>query len=132
MSDCLFCRIVAGEIPSHKIYEDDNVLAFLDIYPKTKGHTLVIPKQHAENIFDIPKERLVQVMAVAQQIAKKMPAALGAEGVNFYQSNGSVAQQEIMHYHMHIIPRYQDAQHISFATEYKEKDFEDIVEKMNE
>lgn len=125
--NCLFCTIIAGDIPAHKVYEDEQVLAFLDIYPKTKGHTLVIPKRHADNIYDIDTKDLEHVMHVAQEIAKGMKTSLDTSGVNMFQSSGAVAQQEIMHYHMHVIPRYDDEQQISFATTYNGDDFESLA-----
>lgn len=128
--NCLFCTIIAGDIPAHKVYEDEQVLAFLDIYPKTKGHTLVIPKRHAENVYDIPVEDLNQVIFVAQHIAKGMKTSLDTSGVNMFQSSGALAQQEIMHYHMHVIPRYDDKQQISFATTYDGDDFESLAKSI--
>lgn len=105
--DCIFCRIVAGEIPSHKVYEDDLTLAFLDINPATRGHTLVIPKQHAADIFDIPSETIGAVNYTAQRVARIMRSVLQPDGVNTVQNNGPAAGQVVMHYHMHVIPRWE-------------------------
>ena len=132
MTDCLFCNIIAGEIPSHNIYEDEGVLAFLDIYPKTKGHTLVIPKEHFDNLYDISDKALAHVSRIAKHIAIHMKTALGATGVNILQSSGRVAQQEVMHFHMHIVPRYEDDQKICFTTSYEGKEFEAIATQIKE
>ena len=106
--DCLFCKIVKGEIPAAKIYEDENVLAFLDVNPDSKGHTLVIPKQHAQDIFDIEKESLQKVFIAAKIIAQKLKDSLRADGINLMQANGKAANQVVMHFHLHLIPRYQN------------------------
>jgi len=108
MEDCIFCNIVAGKIPSFKIYEDRDVFAFLDIKPATKGHALVIPKKHAENVFDIEEIDLQKVAAVAKKLSEKLKEALRADGIRLSQSNGKAAGQEVMHFHLHVIPRYAD------------------------
>ncbi len=105
---CIFCKIVAGEIPSFKIYDDDETLAFMDIKPFTKGHTLVIPKQHAENIFEISIENLQKVAATGKKVAERLKEVLHVDGIRLSQSNGKIAGQEIMHFHLHVIPRYND------------------------
>jgi len=105
---CIFCKIIKGEIDSTKIYEDDEVLAFLDIKPFSKGHCLVIPKQHFEDIFDIDENFLQKIIVTAKNISKKIKDSLNADGIRLSQSNGSVAGQEIMHFHLHIIPRYEN------------------------
>jgi len=104
--DCIFCKIVNKELPCFKVYEDDLVLAFLSIGPAALGHTLVIPKDHYENIFDIDEEVLKKIAEVSKKIAIQMKNNLeDVYGVNIFQSNGRIAEQEVMHYHMHIIPR---------------------------
>lgn len=108
MDSCLFCKIVAGEIPSFKIYEDEDVFAFLDIKPATKGHALVIPKRHSENVFDIPEADLQKVAVVSKKLSEKIKNALQADGIRLSQSNGKAAGQEIIHFHLHVIPRYND------------------------
>lgn len=114
--DCLFCAIIANQIPAHRVYEDDRVLAFLDIHPKTKGHTLIIPKTHARNLYDIADDDIAHIAVVAKKIATAMGTSLNTAGVNLLQSNEPAAQQEVFHFHLHVIPRYADDQHISFAT----------------
>ena len=106
--DCLFCKIIAGEIPSKKVFEDDQIFAFLDIQPWSQGHTLIVPKRHAKDIHDIDESDLQQIIIVAKQLATKYNVALGADGYNLHQSNGAAAQQEVFHFHMHLIPRYAD------------------------
>jgi len=107
-SDCLFCKIVAGEIPSHKIDEDDKTLAFMDINPWTKGHALVIPKEHSRNIYDADPEDLAAAHKSAQRVAQRMRGRLNCEGINVLQSSEPVAMQTVFHTHVHVIPRYSD------------------------
>ena len=106
--DCLFCKIVAGEIPSHKIDEDDKTLAFMDINPWTRGHALVIPKEHSRNIYDVDASDLAAAAATAQRVAQRARDRLGCEGVNLVQSSEPVAMQTVFHTHIHVIPRYSD------------------------
>jgi histidine triad (HIT) family protein len=106
--DCIFCKIVAGDIPSHKLGEDDNTLAFMDINPWTRGHALVIPKNHSRNIYDADAEDLAATHIAAQGLAQRMRDRLGCEGVNILQSSEPVAMQTVFHTHVHVIPRYSD------------------------
>ncbi|MDY6853058.1 MAG: HIT family protein [Thermodesulfobacteriota bacterium] len=106
MADCIFCKIVAGEIPSIKVYEDDGLLAFMDINPATRGHCLLIPKAHHKDIMAMPGDLLKDLVAAAQGLAKASVSALGADGVNLLQSNGLAANQIIPHFHLHIMPRW--------------------------
>jgi histidine triad (HIT) family protein len=106
--DCLFCKIVAGEIPSHRIDEDDKTIAFMDINPWTRGHALVIPKAHSRNLYDIEPADLAAVHATAQRVARRMRDRLASEGVNVLQSSEPVAMQTVFHSHVHVIPRYSD------------------------
>jgi len=103
--DCVFCRIVSGELPAHRLYEDERVLAFLDIQPGTPGHSLVISKAHAATFLELAAEDRAAVFAAAQRLARALLAATGAEGFNLHQSNGSVAGQVVPHFHLHILPR---------------------------
>ena len=106
MSDCLFCRIVAGEIPATTVHEDDRTIAFMDINPATRGHALVIPRVHARDVHEIDTEDLKAVAATAQVVAGRLVERLGAAGVNLLNSNGTAAWQTVFHFHMHVIPRY--------------------------
>jgi histidine triad (HIT) family protein len=106
--DCIFCKIVAGEIPCSKVYEDDKFIAFLDINPVHKGHTLIVPKKHFVNVFDTPEEEAALFYGVISKIAKAVKAALGCDGINVIQNNEAAAGQEVFHSHVHIIPRYEE------------------------
>jgi histidine triad (HIT) family protein len=106
--ECLFCKIVAGEIPSLRIDEDDKTVAVMDINPWTRGHALVIPKEHSRNIYDVDPDDLAAVHITAQRVAKRMRDRLGCEGINTLQSSEPVAMQTIFHTHVHVIPRYSD------------------------
>jgi histidine triad (HIT) family protein len=105
--DCLFCKIVAGEIPATKVHEDDRTVAFMDINPATRGHLLCIPKAHAADIHAISEDDLAAVARTAKAMAGRAVERLGADGVNVLQSSGAVAWQTVFHYHVHVIPRYQ-------------------------
>ncbi|HEX6290790.1 MAG TPA: HIT family protein [Herpetosiphonaceae bacterium] len=105
--DCIFCRIARGEIPSHKVYEDEATLAFLDINPATRGHTLVIPKQHAPDIFSLPDDALAAAARTMQTVARILQQGLQPDGINVLQNNGPAAGQVVFHYHMHMIPRWE-------------------------
>ena len=107
-SDCIFCKIVAGELPSTRVYEDADTLAFMDIGPVVKGHTLVIPKQHHDPLMATPPEVLKKLIVVVQKIAKAQVKGLGAIGINVTQANGRVAGQVVEHIHFHVIPRFAD------------------------
>ncbi|WNS76772.1 HIT family protein [Bacillus sp. DTU_2020_1000418_1_SI_GHA_SEK_038] len=106
MSNCIFCKIVNGEIPSAKVFENEHVLAFLDISQVTKGHTLVIPKIHNENIFDMNAETARTLFEAVPQIANAIKEDCEPLGMNILQNNGKDAGQEVFHFHMHLIPRY--------------------------
>jgi histidine triad (HIT) family protein len=106
--DCIFCQIAAGELPAHKVHEDEHTLSFMDINPATRGHALVIPRRHARNLLEITAEDLSATVLAAQQLARRVTERLGAEGVNLINSCGSVAWQTVFHFHIHVIPRYSD------------------------
>jgi histidine triad (HIT) family protein len=103
--DCLFCKIISGKIPSNKVYEDDAVFAFLDIYPASEGHTLVAPKKHFSNFTDMSAEDVASLFETARKITAAVEKAFSAEGSNIGINNGEVAGQEIPHVHVHVIPR---------------------------
>jgi len=104
-SDCIFCKIIKGKIPCNKVYEDDKVLAFLDIAPNAKGHTLVVPKTHTENLLDTPTKTLSAILFVAKKLGRPVMNASGCTGFNFTQNNFKSAGQDVFHIHFHIIPR---------------------------
>lgn len=104
-NDCVFCAIAAGEIPSFKIYEDDFVLAFLDINPFSEGHTLVIPKEHYKGLLDVPPQVLAVLLERVQKISSHIAKALACDGFNILQNNGAAAGQTVNHIHFHIVPR---------------------------
>lgn len=117
MSDCIFCKIVRGEAPSWKVYENEKVYAFLDINPVSRYHTLVIPKQHYVNIFDVSDADLREVISVVGKISKYYKAELKIEGLQVMNSNGRAGQQDVFHLHYHIIPRRMgDGQNIRWQT----------------
>jgi histidine triad (HIT) family protein len=110
-TQCVFCRIVRGELPSVRLYEDDAVLAFMDIGPIVKGHALVIPKRHYDPITETPDDVLGRLVAVVRRIASAQMSGLGADGVNVHQTNGAVAGQVVPHVHFHVIPRFRGDGH---------------------
>ena len=132
MSDCIFCRILKGEIPSTKVYEDDLVYAFLDIAPINKGHTLVIPKNHSENLYTMPEADLVACAKVCQKIASVMKKAVNAEGVNLGMNNEKPAGQLVPHAHFHVIPRFaSDGLHHWPGGKYDQGEDTAIAEKIS-
>jgi histidine triad (HIT) family protein len=108
MDDCIFCKIVKGQIPSSKVYEDDKTLAFLDIMPANKGHVLVIPKKHYETILDITNEDLINLTNTLKKVSEMVYKGLNSEGFNIINNNYKVSGQVVPHIHFHIIPRYSD------------------------
>ena len=132
MADCIFCKIVKGEIPSSKIYEDENVLSFLDISPANKGHALVIPKEHFEKFNDMPEEIAVALMKAANKISKAVEKAVQPDGYSILINNGKAAGQEIGHVHLHIIPKYEndDFKLLWTHKEYKESEMEEYQRKI--
>jgi histidine triad (HIT) family protein len=106
--DCIFCKIVAGELPANKIHEDERTIAFMDISPATRGHLLVIPKVHARDVLEVEAEDLEACARSAQALARRIKERLGADGVNILNSCGSAAWQTVFHFHVHVIPRYDD------------------------
>ncbi len=103
--DCIFCKIVGGEIPSFKLYEDSATLAFMDINPVNDGHALIVPKAHYEDVFAVSGDALAATAATAKKVAAAAQAALEPAGMNLFQCNGEAANQTVMHFHMHVIPR---------------------------
>ncbi len=104
-SDCIFCKIIAGEIPSFKLFEDENTLAFMDINPASTGHALVIPKEHAADVHAVSEAAIAQTVKTAKMIALAIDRTLNPDGLNLLQCNGPAAAQSVMHFHMHVLPR---------------------------
>ena len=107
-SNCIFCKIANGEIPSRTIEENDMFKVVLDVGPATKGHALILPKDHYTNLYDLPEDVAAEVYKTAKKIALKMKEKLGCDGVNIVQNNEEAAGQTVFHFHMHVIPRYKD------------------------
>lgn len=108
MSDCIFCKIANGEIPSATLYEDEDFRVILDLGPASKGHALILPKAHAANIYEISDDMAAKAMILAKKMATKMTEALKCDGFNIVQNNGEPAGQTVFHFHMHLIPRYKE------------------------
>lgn len=105
MTDCIFCKIISGQIPCHKVYETDNAIALLDISPSSKGHALVVPKAHAKDLLDMAPEQISAVFQAAQKVGKAVMKSTGSHGFNIVMNNGSAAGQIVFHAHVHVIPR---------------------------
>jgi histidine triad (HIT) family protein len=106
--DCLFCKIVAGDVPATLLHEDERTVAFMDINPATRGHLLVIPREHAANVHEIDPEDLKAVALTGKAMAQRVRDKLGADGVTLLNSTNAVAWQTVFHFHLHVIPRYED------------------------
>ena len=130
VANCVFCKIIRNDIPAVKIYEDSETLAFLDITPDTRGHALIIPKNHHENIYSIPVETWCLMNITAQKIAIAMKNALSADGINVIMNNESAAHQIIFHGHIHIIPRYNDFQEKKYT--YVAGEMEELAKEIQE
>lgn len=114
--DCIFCRIACGEIPSKTLYEDEQFRVILDLGPATKGHALILPKDHAANLYELPEETAAAAMKLAKKMALKMRDKLHCDGLNLVQNNGETAGQTVPHFHLHLIPRYKgDGQNINWV-----------------
>ena len=106
--NCIFCKIANGEIPSRTVYEDEDFRAILDLGPATPGHTLILPKDHAGDLYELPEETAGKVLPVAKKVATLLKERLGCQGLNLVQNNGELAGQTVMHFHLHVIPRYEE------------------------
>ncbi|MCR4672783.1 MAG: HIT family protein [Lachnospiraceae bacterium] len=106
--DCIFCLIAGGDIPSDTVYEDDEFRVILDLNPATRGHALILPKQHYADLFEIDEEVLAKLAVLAKKIAGAMKESLACDGINIIQNNGAAAGQSVRHFHLHIIPRYEN------------------------
>ena len=105
--DCIFCKIIAGELPSRTIYEDELTVAFMDISPATRGHLLVVPRNHARDLLEVSPEDLAATMATVHRVAKRVSERLNPAGINLLNSCGAAAWQTVFHFHVHVIPRYE-------------------------
>lgn len=112
---CIFCKIAAGEIPSKTLYEDEEFRVILDLGPATKGHALILPKNHYKNLYELPDEQAKKVIVLAKKMAMEITERLHCDGFNLVQNNGEIAGQTVFHFHMHLIPRYEgDGQRIGW------------------
>lgn len=134
-TDCIFCKIAAGEIPSKTIYEDERFRVILDISPASKGHALIIPKEHYANIYELPEEIAASAMVLAKKLAAHMTGILQCDGFNIIQNNGEPAGQTVFHFHMHLIPRYKgDGNQDKICwnhLELSQEELEDICQKLS-
>ena len=132
--DCIFCKIANGAIPTRSIYEDEDFKVILDMNPATKGHALILPKEHAESLFDLPDETAAKVLPLAKKLSEKLKKALKCDGLNIVQNNGEVAGQTVKHFHLHLIPRYvNDGQKILWnPTTPSAEELDAILKTINE
>ncbi len=107
--DCIFCKLANGDIPTNMIYQDDDFAVIMDAAPVSKGHALILPREHADNLYELPDETASKLMPLAKKIASRMKERLNCDGLNILQNNGETAGQSVFHFHMHVIPRYDGA-----------------------
>ncbi|KUP07952.1 protein hit [Bacillus coahuilensis p1.1.43] len=136
MSNCIFCSIITGDIPSAKVYEDEHVLAFLDISQVTKGHTLLIPKEHKENVYELAEEMASHLFKVAPKIANSLKATYEPVGLNLLNNNGQDAGQSVFHFHLHFIPRYGDGDGFgavwkTHTSDFSKEDLQKMAKEIN-
>jgi histidine triad (HIT) family protein len=124
--DCLFCSILAGDVPAQMVDEDEHTVAFMDINPWTRGHALVIPRNHSRNLYEVPEDDMAQTLSAAKRLAIRMRDRLGCDGVNLLNSCEPAAWQTIFHFHVHVIPRYDDDP-LNLPTRPQEADQEDLA-----
>lgn len=130
-TDCLFCKIIAGEIPSEKIYEDENSFAFLDIKPINPGHTLLVPKKHFENLYEMSDETLAELAPTIKKLAVAVKRAVRADGINIGMNNDGAAGQLVFHAHIHIMPRFKNDGHEHWhGAPYQKDEMEQTAEKI--
>lgn len=132
--DCIFCKLANGVFATRSIYEDEDFNVILDLAPATRGHALILPKHHADNIYELPDETAGKVFVLAKKLAQKMTDKLGCDGFNIVQNNGTVAGQTVFHFHLHLIPRYEnDGQEINWnPTEPSAEELDQIKELLSE
>ena len=130
--DCIFCKIIKGEIPSKTVYEDDDFKAILDISPAAIGHVIILPKNHAADIYEISDEDAGKILVVAKKIATAIKSYMGCDGVNILQNNGEAAGQTVFHLHVHVIPRYNDDD-VKIGWNHKQDvDFDKVCEDLQQ
>ena len=129
--NCIFCKILNGDIPSRKVFEDDDFCVIMDVDPATKGHCLILPKEHYANLLVMPDELAARVLPLAKKVAAHLQETLGCDGINLVQNNGEVAGQTVHHFHMHVIPRYQggNASDVTWShSSFTDEEFDAILE----
>lgn len=133
-NNCIFCKIANGDIPSKTLYEDEEFRVILDLAPATKGHALILPKSHFKNLYELPEETAGKAMMLAKKMATTMTEKLGCDGFNVVQNNNEVAGQTVFHFHMHLIPRYEnDNQRIAWnPTEMTQDELEAVKNQITE
>ena len=132
VSDCIFCKIVAGEIPASKVYEDDHFLAFLDISQVTPGHTLVIPKKHARNLLETTPDETAALFNIVSRVTKKVESATQPQGMNIISNMEEIAGQSVFHTHVHILPRYSQEDDLKIDFVAHEPDFDHLSQLAKE
>ncbi|WP_064092137.1 HIT family protein [Rossellomorea aquimaris] len=137
MSDCIFCKIISGDIPAMKVYEDEHVLAFLDISQVTKGHTLLIPKEHQENVYELTPELASHLFSIAPKIANSIKTEYEPVGMNLLSNTGEQAGQSVFHFHLHLIPRYGKGDGFgaiwkTHNDEYTQEDLKEIADSIGQ
>lgn len=137
MPTCIFCKIIEGSIPAEIVYEDEHAIAFMDIMPLTEGHTLLIPKKHCENVYELSEEEASNLLKVVPKIANVLKETFKPSGLNLLQNNGSFAGQSVFHFHLHFIPRYDETDGIEMSwnpkiEEYTPEKIKGIAEKVRE
>ena len=132
VSDCIFCKIVAGEIPASKVYEDDHFLAFLDISQVTPGHTLVIPKKHARNLLEMTPDETADLFNIVSRVTKKVESATQPQGMNIISNMEEIAGQSVFHTHVHILPRYSQEDDFKIDFIAHEPDFDHLAQLAKE
>lgn len=133
MDNCIFCKIISGDIPSTVLYEDDNFKVIMDISPASKGHVIILTRKHFENLFELGDKEAEKVLVIARKIATAMKKELNCDGINFLQNNGKAAGQSVFHIHFHLIPRYKDDNiNISWTPgKYKDGEVAELAEKIS-
>ncbi len=131
MKECIFCKIINREVPANIVYEDERVLAFLDINPISRGHTLIVPKKHYTDIYDVTEDYLKEMAVIAKKMSVAMKKGLGADGVNILHASGEAAQQSVFHFHIHLVPRYRGDKLDTWPkSRYKEKNLDKVAEEI--